>query len=353
MSVKLKQIIDLVKADTELSEDVIISGACKIDDGSEGRISFLANPKYEKYIYESNASAVLVPTDFNPRKKYKTRLLKVNDVLFALSQVLELFDQKSNQHYGISPQALVHPEAQVSERAYVGPFCIIAEGAIVKDHVRIQSQVYIGRNVEIGVNSMIYAGVKVFDNCKIGSFCTLHPNAVIGSEGFGFSQNKEGQYKKIPQIGNVILEDQVEIGANTTIDRATFASTIIKKGSKLDNLVQIGHNVVVGKNTAIAAQTGISGSSVIGDHCRIGGQVGITGHIKIADKTQIQAKSGVGGNVFKEATKLYGYPAIDYNSYLRAYAAFKQMPEYLAKIRSLEKRIQYLEKEKKGKNFED
>lgn len=317
----------------------IISMPAKIEDAVNGNITFLANPKYEPYVYTTKASAILVPMDFNPISVLKVTLIKVDDVYTALSKVLSLFDVKSFEAPSISDNCTLAKNVVLGKGITIGHYSIIKNGVEIGDDSIVMDQVFLGENVKIGSNTIIYPGVKVYYDCIIGDNCIIHSNVVIGSDGFGFSRNKKGEFEKIPQIGNVVIGNNVEIGACTSIDRATMGSTYIKDGVKLDNLIQVAHNVTIGKNTAIAAQAGVSGSTEIGENCMIGGQVGFVGHIKIADNTMIQAQSGVAGNVTEPGRKLYGYPAIDYQKYLRAFAYFKKLPEIVARLREIENEI--------------
>lgn len=318
----------------------IITHPDKIEQATEGAITFLSNLKYESYIYQTKATAVLVQEDFIPTNPLNLILIKVKDVYSAITQFLQFYEQAVHPQPAISSMAIIAPTAKLGTQLTIGDFTVISKEAIIEDGSRIYPQVFIGANVRIGKNVIIYPGVKIYHNCQIGDNCIIQANAVIGSDGFGFAPQADGTYEKIPQVGIVILEDNVEIGANTVIDRATMGQTVIKKGTKLDNLIQIAHNVTIGENTVIAAQTGIAGSTKIGNQCQFGGQVGIVGHIEIANGVKIQAQSGVAASIKKEGSKVYGYPALPYQDYLRSYALFRQLPQ-------LEKRIRELEKNKK------
>ena len=312
----------------------------KIEEGGAGTITFLANPKYEPFAYTTTASILLVGHDFEPKQPIAATLVKVENVYNAITVLLEKFgNQAAPQAVVISEKALIHPTARLGQNTAVGAFSVIEEGATIGEDTQIGAQVYIGKNVEIGSHTIICPGAKILHACKIGDYCVIHPNVVIGSDGFGFVPQADGSYKKIPQTGNVIIEDRVEIGAGTTIDRATMGATIIHAGVKLDNLIQIGHNVEIGENTVIAAQAGVAGSTKIGKNCRIGGQVGFVGHLRIADGTQIQAQSGVASNVTEPDTALFGYPAIRYNDYVKSYVIFKKLPELYKLILKLEKQL--------------
>ncbi|MEO7175005.1 MAG: UDP-3-O-(3-hydroxymyristoyl)glucosamine N-acyltransferase, partial [Saprospiraceae bacterium] len=294
--------------------------------------------KYEAFAYETKASAILVSKDFVPTATIEASLILVDDVYSAVAILLERFNQTQQATYEISSLAFIHPSAIIGSQVTIGPFVVIEEGVTIGANSNIRAQAFIGKNVQIGEAVVINSGVKLYHETQVGDRSIIHANAVIGSDGFGFARQGDGTYKKIAQIGKVVIESDVEIGANTVIDRATMGSTMIRKGAKLDNLIQIAHNVEIGSNTAIAAQTGIAGSAKIGADCLIGGQVGIAGHLVIADRTEIQAKSGISSNVKKEGSRLYGYPAIDYVHYLKAFAVFKQLPAMVKKIDELEKK---------------
>lgn len=316
----------------------------KIEEGTAGTISFLANAKYESYVYSSQAAAIIVHQDFQPTQEVAPTLIYVADVYAAVATLLQQFATTNFPPKGIDNQAFVHEKAQVADDAAIGAFVVVEAGAVIEKGAVLFPQSYVGQESKVGAGSILYSGVKVYSQCQIGAGCILHANVVIGSDGFGFAPQADGTYKKIPQIGDVIIEDEVEIGANTVVDRATLpgTSTIIKKGVKLDNLIQIAHNVIIGKHTVIAAQTGIAGSTTIGDNCMIGGQAGFAGHIKIANRTRIQGQSGVSKTVKKEDTALYGTPALSYSNYLKSYAVFKQLPDLHKKIKQLEQEIKAL-----------
>jgi UDP-3-O-[3-hydroxymyristoyl] glucosamine N-acyltransferase len=331
------QIAQFLGGQVEGDANVAIDRPAKIEDGGEGAITFLANPKYEPYIYTTTASAVLVSRDFIPEKPVATTLIRVDNVYGAVAMLLEEYGrQQPGTQEGVSSLAFVHPDAVVEAGATIGPFTVVEQGARIGKNTRILSQVYIGQGTEIGAECLIYPGVKIYHQCRIGQRCVIHANTVIGSDGFGFSL-ENGAYKKIAQIGNVIVEDDVEIGANTVIDRATMGSTLVRKGVKIDNLVQVAHNVQLGAHTAIAAQSGIAGSSQIGEYVQIGGQVGIIGHIRVADKVRIQAQSGVLGHVTEEGKEIGGAPAYGYREFLKAFAYFKQLPDLEKRLRALER----------------
>jgi UDP-3-O-[3-hydroxymyristoyl] glucosamine N-acyltransferase len=327
----------MVQGQLEGDPNIILSRASKIEEAEEGSICFFANPKYESYVYTTQASAILVSEDFVPKDHVKACLIRVKDVYQTVAQLLAAFEQKSEIKSFIDPQSQVDKSATIDDQVQVGAFSIISKNVKIGSHTIIHPQVYIGENVVIGSHCIILPGTRIHKDSVIGNHCVLNYNVVIGNEGFGFAPTEDGTYKKIAQIGNVVLEDYVEIGANTTIDRASMGSTRIGRGSKLDNLIQIAHNVQIGENTVIAAQTGIAGSTKIGNNCMIGGQVGIVGHITIADGARIQAQSGVASNVPEPNSKLYGSPAIEYGNYLRSYAEFKKLSELAKEVRRIGK----------------
>jgi UDP-3-O-[3-hydroxymyristoyl] glucosamine N-acyltransferase len=338
---KVSEIALLINAEIVGNNEILIEGPSQIEHGKANTITFLGNPKYTSFIYTTEASAVIVQKDFVPDTTINPTLLKVDDVYLAIATLLESFDQFKEFISAISDNAQIHEGALLNENVSVGHFSIINDKAQIGKGTKISSQVFVGSNVSIGENCKIYPGVKIYNGVVIGNNVNIHANAVIGSDGFGFVRGDDGQYKKINQIGKVIIEDDVEIGANTVIDRGSMGDTIISRGVKLDNLIQIAHNVKIGNDTVIAAQTGIAGSTSVGSSCMIGGQVGIVGHINIADGTMIQAKSGISSNS-QANEKLYGYPALPYNQYLRSYAYFKKLPEIVDELRQLKLEIQKL-----------
>lgn len=341
MQIPLTQIAQMLSARIQGNTDILISNIAKIQEAKTGDITFLANPKYEPYVYTTQASAVIVSKNFQAKHPIQATLLIVEDAYTAFSTLLQAYEKVIHvPKRGIEQPCFIDAKASVGKEVYIGAFAYLAEGVQVGDFVQIYPNTYIGENVTIGENTVIYSGVKIYKNCKIGSNCIIHAGAVIGSDGFGFAPKSDGSYQTIPQLGNVVIEDNVSIGANTTIDRATLGSTIIKKGVKIDNLVQIAHNVVIGENTVIAAQTGIAGSTTVGANCMIGGQVGIAGHLKIADKVNIGAQSGIGGDILQENTTWQGSPAIDLKEYYKAYAIFKKLPEIYRKISTIERQLQ-------------
>ncbi|MFZ7144931.1 MAG: UDP-3-O-(3-hydroxymyristoyl)glucosamine N-acyltransferase, partial [Bacteroidota bacterium] len=294
MEFTARQIADLLKGKIEGKEDAKVSRLDKIEEGAEGGLTFLANPKYTPFIYNTKASVVIVDHTFVAEQPVTATLVRVENAYQSFVQLLEIYNQIQRDKKGIEQPSFISPSAKIGQDIYIGAFAYIGNNVKVGNNVKIYPQVYIGDNVTIGDNTTLFAGARVYSDCVIGKDCTIHSGTIIGADGFGFTPNSANQYNKVAQIGNVILEDHVDVGANTTIDRATLGSTIIHKGVKLDNLIQIAHNVEIGENTVIAAQTGVAGSTKIGKDCMIGGQVGIVGHITIADKVKIAAQSGIG-----------------------------------------------------------
>jgi len=320
---------------------VKVGELAKIENGSEGSLCFLSNPKYESYLYTTKASVVIVSNDFLPSQPIRCTLIKVKDPYSAFSVLLEKYNEALNQdkaEVGITQPCFIHPTAKIGKNVFIGPFCSIEENVEIGDNCRIYTQIYVGADSKIGSDTTIYAGVKIYNRTVIGNRVTIHSNAVIGSDGFGFAPQPDGTYNKIVQIGNVVIEDDVEIGANTTIDRATMGSTFIRKGAKLDNLIQIAHNVDVGAHAVVAAQTGISGSTKLGDNSVIGGQVGIAGHLVLAKGTQIGAQAGINFNT-EENKQWHGSPAQPLNEWMRSTVIFKKLPEVDKRIRALEAKI--------------
>jgi UDP-3-O-[3-hydroxymyristoyl] glucosamine N-acyltransferase len=341
MQIAAKEIAHLLGGVLEGDGEVLVDHPGKIEEGGAGTLTFLANSRYESFAYTTGSAVLLVPRDFQPAAPVAaSAMIRVDDVYNALRQLMEKFGDSLKPPADIvSERAWIHDSAVLGKQVSIGTFSVIESGAVIGEETIIHPQVFVGKNVEIGKNCIVYPGVKIYHNCKIGDNCILHSNVVIGSDGFGFVPQPDGSYRKLPQIGNVILENDVEVGANTTIDRATMGSTIIRQGVKLDNLIMIAHNVEIGEHTVIAAQAGIAGSSKIGRFCRIGGQAGFVGHIKIADGTQVQAQSGVAAPVEQPGTAIYGSPALPYNDYLRSYAVFKNLPGLYKKINALEKKL--------------
>ncbi len=325
------QIADQLNGTVVGNRDVDINTLSKIEEGKKGSLTFLANPKYTEFIYSTDASATIVSNDFEPTEKITTTLIKVKDPYSSFTTILELFNDDKSKRSGISDKSDIDKSSTISKSSYVGSYTTIGKNSIVGDNCVIDNQVFIGDNVKIANNCKIYPGTKILNDTIIGNSCIIHSSCSIGSDGFGFAPNDDGTYKKIPQTGNVVVGNNVEIGSNSTIDRATIGSTIIKDGVKLDNQIQIAHNVEIGENTAIAAQCGIAGSTKIGKNCMIGGQVGIIGHLKIGDNVKIQAQAGVTSDVESNA-RITGTPAISYMNYNKSYIHFKNLPEIVKKI---------------------
>ena len=345
MNFKAKVIAEFLKGEIIGNPEVEVNTVSKIEDGKPGTIAFFANLKYEKYVYETEASILLVNKDFNPDKKVKPTLIKVDNAYEAFASLLELYQQSKPQKTGIRPLSSIHESASIGKNVYIGDYTVIDEGAKIGDNVKIYPQVYVGDGVEIGEGSILYPGVKVYEGSKIGKQCIFHAGTIIGADGFGFAPSANNNYKKIPQIGIVIIEDNVEIGANCCVDRATMGATIIRKGVKLDNLIQVAHNVEIGENTVIAAQTGISGSSKIGKNNMLGGQIGFAGHITIGDNVKIGAQSGVNSDV-KDNVILQGSPAIPYRNFWKSQFLFTKLPEMRKQLNDLERELNKLKEEK-------
>lgn len=337
MEFTVAQIAGILGGDIEGNPDAVVNTLSKIEEGKEKSLTFLANPAYTEFIYSTNATAVIVSKTFVAEKPITATLIRVDKPYESFALLLETYNQIKHNKKGIEQPSFVAENASLGSDVYVGAFAYIGSNVKLGNNVKIYPQVFIGDNTVIGDNSILFAGVKVYSDCVIGSNCTFHSGVVIGGDGFGFAPNSENNYKKVPQIGNVIIEDHVEIGANTTVDRATLGSTIIKKGAKIDNLIQIAHNVEIGENTVIAAQTGIAGSTKIGSDCMIGGQVGIVGHIAIAKGTKIAAQSGIGQSITKENEIVQGSPAFGIGDYKRSYVMFRKLPEMQTKLQELEK----------------
>ena len=336
MKITALELAHILNGSVEGDPSVSVYQAGKIESGKSGEICFLGNDKYEPYVYTTEASILLVNKTFQPKKEIAATLIRVENVYTALAFLLEKFGKAAvSTTASVSQRASIPPSVFLGKNVSVGDFTVIGKESKIGDNCLIYPQVSIGENVDIGADCILYLGVKIYANTQIGANCILHAGCVIGSDGFGFAPQADGSYKKIHHIGNVIVGDDVEIGANTTIDKGSIGSTLINKGVKLDNLIQIAHNVEIGENTVIAAQTGIAGSTKIGKNCRIGGQVGIAGHLTIGDNVQIQAQTGVGSNI-AAGSKLYGSPALGYTEYLRAYSIFKNLPDLARRVKKLE-----------------
>ncbi|TXG39755.1 UDP-3-O-(3-hydroxymyristoyl)glucosamine N-acyltransferase [Seonamhaeicola maritimus] len=337
MKFTAQQIAGILEGDVVGNPEAEVSKLSKIEEGTEGSLTFLANPKYTSHIYTTEATVAIVNKSFIPEQEIDTTLIKVEDAYKSFSKLLEYYNQVKNNKTGIEQPSYVDDTAKYGENIYLGAFAYIGENVTLGDNVKVFPNAYLGDNVTVGDNTVIFSGAKIYSETVIGNSCVINAGAIIGADGFGFAPNEEGEYNKVPQIGNVILEDFVDIGAATTIDRATLGSTVIRRGVKLDNQIQIAHNVEIGKNTVIAAQTGIAGSTKIGENCQIGGQVGIVGHITIGNNVRIQAQSGIGRNV-KDNEVLQGSPALPYSDYNKSYVHFKNLPKIVKNINDLEKK---------------
>ena len=338
MKFTAQQIAEILEGDIVGDPDIEVSKLSKIEEGIEGSLTFLANPKYIPYIYSTKASITIVNKSFQPDSDIATTLIKVEDAYKSFSQLLQYYNQVKNNKTGIEQPSFVSETAVYGDNVYLGAFSYLGENVILGENVKIYPHAYVGDNVVIGNNTTVFSGVKLYSETEIGNNCVINSGAVIGADGFGFVPDEKGEFQKVPQTGNVIIEDFVEIGSATTIDRATLGSTIIRKGVKLDNQIQIAHNVEIGENTVIAAQTGIAGSTKIGKYCMIGGQVGIAGHLTIGNGVKVQAQTGIGHRV-KDGEKLYGSPAIDYSNYVKSYVHFKNLSKIVKNLNDLEKKV--------------
>lgn len=343
MEFSAKQIAQMLEGRVEGNENAVVGKLCKIEEGEEGGLSFLANPKYNHYLYSTKASIVIINEDFEPEEEIKTTVIRVKDAYSCFAKLLEIYNQYRLNKNGISSLAFIDKQAEIAEDVYVGEFAVISKGAKIGKGSKIYPHVYIGDDVKIGENVTLFAGVRIYHDTVIGNNCILHSGAVLGADGFGFAPLADGTFKKIAQIGNVVIEDDVEIGANATIDRATMGSTKVMKGTKIDNLCQLGHNVVIGQSTAMAAQTGVAGSTKIGSNCFIGGQVGFSGHIKVGDRCSIGAQAGIISDI-KDEARIIGSPAIDAKTYMKSYVYFRKLEQMKNKMDELEKRLAALEK---------
>jgi len=329
----------LLNGTVEGDASVAVNQLAKIEEATEGSLSFLANPKYEQYLYTTNASIVIVNNEQQLAEPVKATIIRVANAYSAISVLLEIYNKIKLNKAGIEQPCFIHPSAQIGQNVYIGAFAYIGPNVIVGDNSKVYPNTYIADNVTLGTNVTLFSGVKIYFDCKIGNDVIIHSGAIIGGDGFGFAPTGDGSYQKISQIGNVVIEDNVEIGANTTIDRATMGSTVIHKGVKLDNLIQIAHNVEIGANTVIAAQAGISGSTKIGENVIMGGQAGVAGHLTIAKGTQFQAQMGLGRSIKDEGTKWGGSPATLFSDHMRSQVVFNRLPALEKKVLELEKII--------------
>ena len=342
MEFSAQQIADFLKGEVIGDPAVTVSDFSKIEEGRPGTLTFLSNPKYTEYIYTTKASIVLVNADFVADRTISSTLIRVANSYEALASLLSLVESMKPKKSGISSLSSISERAELGDNAYIGSYVVIEEGAKIGKNVRIYPNVYIGENVTIGDDVILYPGVTIYHGCKVGNRCILHAGCVVGSDGFGFAPSEDGHYDKIPQIGIVTLEDDVEIGANTTIDRSTMGTTLIKRGAKLDNLIQIAHNVEVGEDTVMAALTGIAGSTKIGKRCMFGGQSGVVGHVNIADGSILAARAGVTKDLTLPNAAYSGYPQLKLNDFQKSYACFRQLPTMRNQLNDLKKKIDEL-----------
>ncbi|ASZ10900.1 UDP-3-O-(3-hydroxymyristoyl)glucosamine N-acyltransferase [Chitinophaga pendula] len=342
------QLATMLDGKLEGNPEVKVSNIAKIEEAAEGMLSFIANPKYEEFIYTTQASVLIVNETLVTERPVKPTLIRVKDAYSSFALLLEKYKQMVGNKTGIQQPSYIPSSVKVGSNVFVGAFAYLGEHVVLGDNVKIYPGVYLGDHVVVHNDAVIYPGVKVYDNCVVGKRVILHAGCVIGGDGFGFAPQPDGTYKKVPQIGNVVIHDDVEIGANTTIDRATMGSTVIRQGAKLDNLIQVAHNVDIGTNTVIAAQTGVSGSTKVGQNCVIGGQVGMVGHIQIADGTKINAQSGLSKSIVDQNTSLNGSPAFDYKSSLKSQAIFRNLPDLDRRVKELEAMVKQLLSEREG-----
>ncbi len=343
MEFTAKQIAAYIQGTIVGDENATVHTFAKIEEGMPGALSFLSNPKYTHYIYNTQSSIVLVNKDFEPEQAVTATLIKVDNAYESLAKLMTLYEQSQPKRTGIDPLAYVAPTAKIGKDVYLAPFACVGDHAEIGDGTELHPHATVGRNAKVGSHCILYTHANVYHDCRVGNNCILHAGSVVGADGFGFAPSASG-YEKIPQIGIAILEDDVEIGANTCIDRATMGATIIRKGVKLDNLIQVAHNVEIGSHTVIASQTGIAGSAKIGEWCMLGGQVGVAGHIKVGNRVSVGAQSGIPGNV-KDGTTLMGYPAIDPKQFARSAAVYKKLPEMYSELNRLQKEVEELKKQ--------
>lgn len=343
MEFSAKQIAEYIQGVIIGDEEATVHTFAKIEEGIPGALSFLSNPKYTHYIYDTKSSIVLVNKDFQPERDIQATLIKVDNAYESLAKLMTLYEMSKPKKSGIDPLASVAASAKIGKNVYIGAFACIEEGAEIGDNAYIHPHVTVGCNAKVGENTILYPQVTIYHDCRVGNQCIIHAGAVIGADGFGFAPSAEG-YEKIPQIGIAIIEDNVEIGANTCIDRSTMGATIVHKGVKLDNLIQVAHNVEVGNHTVMASQVGIAGSTKIGEWCMFGGQVGVAGHIQIGDHVNVGAQSGIPRNT-KSGSSLMGYPAIEPKQFARSSAVFKKLPDMYSELGRLQREIEELKKQ--------
>ena len=343
MEFSAKQIAEYIQGVIEGDENATVHTFAKIEEGIPGAISFLSNPKYTHYIYDTQSSIVLVNKDFAPEKEVKATLIRVDNAYESLAKLLNLYEMSKPKKTGVDPLAYIAPTAKIGQNVYIAPFACVADGAEVGDNTVLHPHATVGTSAKVGSDCILYPHATVYHDCRVGNHCILHAGSVIGADGFGFAPSPEG-YEKIPQIGIVILENNVEVGANTCIDRATMGATIIRKGVKLDNLIQIAHNVEVGSHTVMASQVGIAGSTKVGEWCMFGGQTGLAGHIKIGNKVNLGAQSGVPGSI-KDGQNLIGTPPMELKAYFKSSAVFRKLPDMYHELNSLKKELEELKKQ--------
>lgn len=342
------EISNLLNGEIIGDPNIVIHAVSKIDQGQPGSLTFLSNPRYTRYAYETKASLILVSRDFQHEASMTATVIKVDDPYSSFTQILGRYFNQKAEKKGIDKQAFIADNASLGQDIYVGAFAYIGHEATLGEGSKIYPQVYLGDHVKVGKNCIIYAGVKVYEECVIGDNCIIHSGTVIGSDGFGFAPQKDGTYNKIAQTGNVVIEDNVEIGSNCSVDRATMGSTFIRKGVKLDNLIQVAHNADIGANTVIASQTGVSGSTKIGENCVIGGQVGFVGHISIARGSQIGAQSGIPNTIHQPGQKWIGSPIMEYKNFMKSSIVLRRLPDIDKKVKELEDELSELKKKLKG-----
>jgi len=347
MQFSAAQIAGMIGGKVEGNPDVLVHSFGKIEEAGEGQLSFLANPRYEEYLYQTKASLIIINDSLELKEPIPATLIRVPDAYSAFASLLEAYEQlKAKELSGIQQPSYVSDTASLGEQVFIGAFSYIGHKVKIGFNVKIYPQVFIGDGAVIGDHCVLHPGVKIYHDCVLGNHIRIHAGTIVGGDGFGFAPQENGQYKKVPQIGNVVIEDEVEIGSNCSIDRATIGSTIIRRGAKLDNLIQVAHNVEIGSDTVIAAQSGISGSTKVGNQVMIGGQVGIVGHITIADKSRINAQSGVSKSIKNPGSTVTGSPAYDYTSTLRSQAIFRNLPELEKKVKELEEMLKELKGQK-------
>jgi UDP-3-O-[3-hydroxymyristoyl] glucosamine N-acyltransferase len=344
MQFTAEMIAGLISGEVVGDKNAAVHTVSSIEDGKAGGLAYLSNPKYEQYLYTTQCSIVLVDKSFEPKQEVAATMIKVDNVGACVLQLLQMYQAMKPQKSGVSARASISEKATIGQNCYIGDFAVIEAGAVVGDGAKIYPHCYVGDNVKVGEGTTLYPRVTIYEGCAVGNRCIIHAGAVIGADGFGFAPNAAGGFDKIPQLGNVIIEDDVEIGANTCIDRAKTDSTIIRRGVKLDNLIQIGHNVQIGENTVSSAQTGIAGTSKVGKNCFLAGQVGIADHITVGNFVKIGSQSGIDRDV-PDGEVRFGSPALKGMGYYRSFAVFKELPEMARQLRTLEKQVAELTKE--------